>query len=59
MMRIGKVTPKYMTIEEVRRERMEQRPERTIMHSILDIVGWIVACVALAAIFFVAMHFGR
>jgi len=58
MTRIGKVTPKYMTIDEVRRERMEQRPERTIMDSVIDIACWFIACLGLAAIFVVAMHYG-
>jgi len=59
MTRIGKVTPKYMTIDQVRRERLEPREERTILDSVIDLSCWLIVCGAIAVIFVVAMHFGR
>ena len=59
MARIGKVTPKYLTIEDVKRERNEPRPERSVWDSIIDLGCWFLACGAMGAIIIFAMHYGR
>ena len=58
MTRIGKVKPKYMSIEDVKRERNESRPERSVLDSIIDLACWFLACGAMGAIVIFAMHYG-
>lgn len=40
MARIGKVTPKYLTIEDVKRERNEPRKLQSILQSAKEVLLW-------------------